>query len=240
MESISDTLQLLSLGATGWGDDLLKGALLTLQLAVFSLAIGMTFGLFLAGAKLAPSAWLRWPAIAYTLFIRGVPEFLVLLLVFFGSEQIINEILSSLGLPATFTLSRFAAAVAGLSVIYAAYSCEVFKGAFLSVPSGQMEAAAAIGMSPTQAFFEIRLPQLWRFAIPGLGNLWLVMLKDTSLAAVLAVNDLLRIANLAAEATRNPLFFLNVAGLMYLAMTFLSDIIRARIEVRSRRGFVED
>lgn len=239
MDSFIDTFRLFSLGPTGWGDELLRGAFLTLQLAVFSLAIGMAFGVLLAWAKLASSALFRWPAIAYTLFIRGVPEFLVLLLVFFGSEQIINGMLSFLGLPATFALPRFAAAVAGLSFIYAAYSCEVFKGAFLSVPSGQMEAAAAIGMSPVQAFFEIRLPQLWRFAVPGLGNLWLVMLKDTSLAAVLAVNELLRVANLAAEATRNPLLFLSVAGFMYLAITALSDLIRARIEARSRLGLQE-
>lgn len=135
-------------------------------------------------------------------------EFLVLLLVYFGSEQIINHSEASLGLPSDFVMSRFTAAVAGLSLIFATYACDVFRGAYLSVHKGQMEAAAAIGMSPVKAFVRFRLPQLWRFAIPGLGNLWMVMLKDTSLAAVFAGDELLRVAKLVGETTRMPLLFL--------------------------------
>jgi len=239
MNAINESVSLLSIGADGWGDDLLRGAARTLELGALSLLFGIAFGLILAGGKLSRSPFLRIPASGYTLFIRGVPEFLVLLLVYFGSEQIINQSAISMGLNGDFAVSRFAAAVAGLSLIFAAYACDVFRGAYLSVPKGQMEAAIAVGMSPTKAFIRVRLPQLWRFAIPGLGNLWMVMLKDTSLAAVLAVDELLRVAKLAGETTRLPLLFLCTAGLLYLAMTALSDLIRARIEARSRRGLPE-
>lgn len=230
---------MLAFGPEGWGDELLRGALVTLQLAALSLGVGMVLGLLLAGARLARSRFLRWPALGYTLFIRGVPEFLVLLLVFFGSEGAINSLLASLGSSLTVEVPRFAAAVAGLALIFAAYTSDVFRGAYLAVPPGQMEAAEAIGMSPVQAFLRIRLPQLWRFAVPGLGNLWMVILKDSSLAAVLAVEELLRIARLAGETTRSPLLFLTVGGLLYLAMTVVSDVLRARIEARARRGFAE-
>lgn len=239
MLNLETDLSLLSVGPGGWGDDLLRGALATLQLAGLSLAIGMMLGLVLAGGRLSRSPFLRLPAVGYTLFIRGVPEFLVLLLVFFGSENVINSILAGVGSSLTVEVPRFVAAVAGLALIFAAYTSDVFRGAYLAVPPGQMEAALAIGMGPVQAFFRIRLPQLWRFAVPGLGNLWMVILKDSSLAAVLAVEELLRIARLAGETTRNPLLMLSAAGVIYLAMTAISDVLRARIEARSRRGFAE-
>ncbi len=239
METVGGPVALLSLGADGWGDDLLRGALRTVELGGLSLLFGMAFGLLLAGGKLSRSPFLRIPASGYTLFIRGVPEFLVLLLVYFGSEQLISQVAISLGYSGDVSVSPFAAAVAGLSLIFAAYACDVFRGAYLAVPEGQIEAAAAIGMSPVKVFLRIRLPQLWRFAIPGLGNLWMVMLKDTSLAAVLAVDELLRVAKLAGETTRLPLLFLTAAGLLYLAMTALSDLMRARVERRARRGLPE-
>jgi His/Glu/Gln/Arg/opine family amino acid ABC transporter permease subunit len=230
--------ELLSFGDSGWGDDLLMGAVITVQLALCSVALGFSLGLLLAISKLSGLKVLQWVAEAYTLFVRGVPEFLILLLVFFGSEQIINASLASLGFETTVAVPKFAAAVAGLSLIFAAYSCEVFRGAYLSVPPGQMEAAEAVGMTKMQGFLHIRMPQLWRFAIPGLGNLWMVMLKDTSLAAVIALDELLRVAKVAGEATTNPLLFFVAAGLIYLALTALSDILRDRAERSAQKGVV--
>ncbi len=229
-------LELLSFGDSGWGDDLLKGAIITVQLALCSVGLGFSAGLLLAMIKLSRFRILRWTAEAYTLFVRGVPEFLILLLVFFGSEQIINTSLAAMGFAVTVAVPKFAAAVAGLSMIFAAYSCEVFRGAYLAVPSGQMEAAESVGMTRMQGFLHIRMPQLWRFAIPGLGNLWMVMLKDTSLAAVIALDELLRVAKVAGEATSNPLLFFVTAGLIYLALTALSDIVRDKAEKSAQKG----
>ena len=233
---MTETLQLLYFGDTGWGDELLAGAVMTLQLAVVSLAVGLAAGLLIAGARLSHLAPLRWLAATYNGFIRGTPEFLILLLVYFGLEQAVRSTAQALGFEIAFEMPKFVAAVVGLSLICAAYASEVFRGAYLAVPPGQMEAARACGMSPMQAFVRIRLPQMWRFAIPGLGNLWMVLLKDTSLAAVIALDDLLRQAKVASEATRAPLTFYLAVAVIYLVMTGLSDLARQRLETSARRG----
>jgi His/Glu/Gln/Arg/opine family amino acid ABC transporter permease subunit len=238
MNPDSSTIGLLTLGDTGWGDELLAGALITLQLAICALGIGLVLGLLLAGAKLSRSRALQGVAEAYTAFVRATPEFLILLLVYFGSERAIQSLLQLVGLQIAFEMPRFLAAVLGLAAIFCAYAAEVFRGAYLAVPEGQIEAASASGMSPGQVFRRIRLPQMWRFAIPGLGNLWMVLLKDTSLAAVIAVDDLLRQAKIASESTRAPLTFYLAAGALYLLLTGLSDFARDRLERRSQRGMV--
>jgi len=233
---MSETLALLSYGDTGWGDELLAGAWITIQLAVCALAVGLAGGLLIAGARLSHLSALRWVANLYNGFIRGTPEFLILLLVYFGLEQAVRTSAAALGFDIAFQMPKFLAAVIGLSLIFAAYASEVFRGAYLAVPDGQIEAARACGMSPAQAFLRIRLPQMWRFAIPGLGNLWMVLLKDTSLAAVIALDDLLRQAKVASEATRAPLTFYLAVAVIYLVMTGLSDLLRHRLEVAARRG----
>lgn len=229
--------ELLSFGDTGWGDDLAYGALVTVQLALCSVVIGFSLGLILAMAKLSRFKYLRWLVDAYILFIRGVPEFLILLLVFFGGEAFIQFILASFGYETIISIPKFAAAVAGLSLIFSAYSCEVFRGAYLAVPAGQIEVALSFGLTKAQIFKRIRLPQMWRYAIPGLGNLWMVMLKDTSLAAVIALDELLRVAKIAGENTQNPLLFFVVAGLIYLVITVLSDVLRHKAEQSVRKGY---
>ena len=232
----SINLSLLSFGDQGWGDELLAGCLITLQLAVASLGLGLILGLLLAGIKLSRYAVLRIFAETYTAFIRAVPEFLIILLFYFGSEQLIRSLLALAGYSTTFELPRFLAAVIGLSAIFAAYAAEVFRGAYLSIPEGQIEAGMACGMTNAQIFLRIRLPQMWRFAIPGLGNLWMVLLKDTSLAAVIAVNDLLHLAKIASESERAPMLFYLAAGALYLLMTGLSDYLREKLERRAQRG----
>ena len=232
-------MELLSFGPGGWGDDLLRGAWVTIQLALAALSIGLLIGLLLAGAKLSRFRPLNWFGAGYTGFVRGTPEFLILLLVYFGSESAIQTLLGALGFGVAFEMPKFLAAVLGLALIFGAYACEVFRGAFQAVPKGLMEAAEAAGMSPWLAFRRVRLPLMWRYAIPGLGNLWMVMLKDTSLAAVIALDELLRIAKIAGENTREPLLFFLAAGALYLVMTAVSDYGRHVIERRARRGMAE-
>lgn len=230
---------LLAWGDQGWGDELFRGTLVTLQLAACALVLGLAMGLLLAGAKLSSNAALRWAGELYMAFIRATPEFLILLLFYYGSERAIQGLLTLIGISVTFEMPRFLAAVIGLAAIFSAYAAEVFRGAYLAIPVGQIEAATACGMSRMQIFSRIRLPQMWRFAIPGLGNLWMVLLKDTSLAAVIAVDDLLRQAKIGSETTRAPLTFYVAAGLIYLVLTGLSDVARDRLERRARRGMVE-
>ncbi len=227
---------LLTWGDTGWGDELLRGTLVTLQLAACALVLGLALGLLLAAAKLSAYASLRWAGEIYMAFIRATPEFLILLLFYYGIERAVQAVLTLIGVNVAFEMPRFLAAVIGLAAIFSAYAAEVFRGAYLAIPVGQIEAATACGMSRWQIFSRIRLPQMWRFAIPGLGNLWMVLLKDTSLAAVIAVDDLLRQAKIGSEATRAPLTFYVAAGVIYLVLTGLSDTARHRLERRARRG----
>ncbi len=229
-------LGLLNFGDSGWGDELMRGTLITLQLAICALALGLALGLLLSALKLSGYRWVRYIGELYTAFIRATPEFLILLLFYFGSERAVQTVLTGIGLTITFEMPRFLAAVIGLAAIFSAYAAEVFRGAYLAVPTGQIEAAIACGMSNWQVFNRIRLPQMWRFAIPGLGNLWMVLLKDTSLAAVIAVDDLLRQAKIASESTRAPLTFYLAAGAIYLVLTGLSDAARTGLEQRARRG----
>jgi His/Glu/Gln/Arg/opine family amino acid ABC transporter permease subunit len=232
MESIG----LLSFGDSGWGDELLYGTLVTLQLAACALALGLALGLLLSAAKLSRYRVLRYTGELYTAFIRATPEFLILLLFYFGIERAVQGVLSAVGLSVAFEMPRFLAAVIGLAAIFSAYAAEVLRGAYMAVPVGQIEAAVACGMSDWQTFSRVRLPQMWRFAIPGLGNLWMVLLKDTSLAAVIAVDDLLRQAKIGSESTRAPLTFYLAAGAIYLVLTGLSDFTRDSLERRARRG----
>jgi His/Glu/Gln/Arg/opine family amino acid ABC transporter permease subunit len=230
------SIGLLTWGDTGWGDELFRGTLVTLQLAACALVLGLALGLLLAAAKLSANAALRWTGEIYMAFIRATPEFLILLLFYYGIERAVQGVLTLIGVNVAFEMPRFLAAVIGLAAIFSAYAAEVFRGAYLAIPVGQIEAATACGMSRWQIFSRIRLPQMWRFAIPGLGNLWMVLLKDTSLAAVIAVDDLLRQAKIGSETTRAPLTFYVAAGVIYLVLTGLSDIARDRLERRARRG----
>jgi polar amino acid transport system permease protein len=137
----------------------------------------------------------------------------------------------------SFEISGFAAGLVALGVVFGAFSSEVFLGAIRAVPKGQVEAGRSLGLSSTQAFALITLPQLWRLALPGLGNLWLVLIKDTSLVSVIALNDLLRQTQVAVGVTKEPFFFYLIACLIYLVFTLISSAGINRLDARANRGF---
>ncbi len=229
--------EILSFGDKGFGDEILQGALVTIELALASLAFGLLLGLLNASASLSKSLPLRLVSDVYTTVIRGIPEFLVVLVVFFGSGELVMGTASTVfGYDEYIEVSAFAAGTFALGLIFGAYSGEVFRGAFLAVPKGQIEAGIACGMSRWQVFHRVRMPQMWRFAIPGLGNLWMVLLKDTSLVSVIALDELLRWSKVAAERTGQPFTFYITAAALYLLMTIVSDIGRQRLELRASRG----
>ena len=236
MTSQESVLSLLSIGDAGWGDELLLGASVTIQVALVSLSLGMVLGLLTASAKLSHSWFLKALASSYTNLVRGIPEFLIILLVFFGTDQLMVSIGNWLNYDGVIEVNKFAAGVLALSLIFGAYASEVFRGAYMAVPHGQIEAALACGMTPIRAFWRIRMPQMWRYAIPGLGNLWMVLLKDTSLVSVIALDELLRQSNIAGETTREPFMFYMAAALVYLLFTIISDFGRHKLEKRANRG----
>lgn len=211
----------------GFGPQLLAGAAVTVELALTTLALGLVLGLLGAAAKLSPRRWLSRPVTLVLNVLRGVPEFLILLIVYFGAAQLVGDNLAP---------GPFGAGVFALGIVFGAYASETFRGGFLAVPAGQIEAARAFGMTPFQTFFLVQLPQAWRVALPGLGNLWQGMLKDTSLVSVVGLEELIRKANIAAQVTKNPFPFYLAAMAIYLIIVALSNPLFAWAERRANRG----
>ena len=233
-------LEALSFGEQGFGDEILRGAWLTLQLALASLVFGLFMGLLAAAGKLSRSRVARGLANGYSEIVRGVPEMLVVLVVFFGASSALQEIMALFGHDDYIEVNAFTAGTLALGLVFGAFASEVFRGAFLAVPKGQLEAGLSCGMSRWQVFHRVRLPQMWRFAIPGLGNLWMVLIKDTSLISVIALDELLRWSKVAAETTKQPFTFYAVAAIVYLTMAIVSDWGRARLERSANRGVRRD
>lgn len=211
---------------------LLQGALMTVQLACAALVCGLLTGLLLAACQLSRHAWLRRPVAVITGVLRGVPEFLVVLVCYFGLSNLINNHFDG-----ALEISPFAAGVISLALVLGAYASEVFRGSFVALDRGQLEAARSLGLSPVQTFFLVRLPQAWRIAIPSLGNLWQSLLKDTSLVSVVGLEDLLKKSNMAAQASHQPFLFLMAAALMYFCLLALSDPLVSALERRARRPY---
>ncbi|PPR24744.1 MAG: Histidine transport system permease protein HisQ [Alphaproteobacteria bacterium MarineAlpha10_Bin1] len=220
----------------GYGPLLLDGAWLTIRVAFASVALGLVFGLIGATAKLSNNSVARGAATAYTAIIRGIPELLLLLIVFYGGSLLVQQIWQGLGGESYVEIKPFVAGTFTLAFVFGAYATEVFRGAILSVPRGQIEAAYAMGMGRFTMFHRVMLPQVWRFALPGLGNLWLVLLKDTSLISVVNLNELMYNSRAAAGATREPFTFFVAAAIIYLGFTIVSMVVLQYSERRARRG----
>ena len=176
------------LNLQGYGPMLAQGAWMTLKLALLALALSLALGLIAAGAKLSSVKWLRVSATLYTTLIRSVPDLVLILLIFYSLQLWLNDLSEVFGWN-YFEIDPFTAGVITLGFIYGAYFTENFRGAILSVPAGQLEAATAYGLSRWQRFHLVLFPQLMRFALPGLGNNWLVLLKSTALVSIIGLSD---------------------------------------------------
>lgn len=220
----------------GFGDQLLQGAVITLELALSSLFVGLILGLLGASAKLSSIKAIRWIAHAYTTIIRGIPELLTVLIIYFGATTVLMAIAGLFGYDEYIEVGAFAAGVTALGLTFGAYATEVFRGALQSIPKGQHEAATALGMGTVRKFYRIILPQVWLIALPGLGNLFLVLLKDTALVSVVGLEDIMRKANIAVSSTKQAFLFYLVAAFMYLALTIVSMVFVSYMEKRASRG----
>jgi polar amino acid transport system permease protein len=229
-------LDLLALNPPGWGGALLRGAWVTLQIAVAAYLVGIALGLTGAAAKLSGSLVLKGVAELYTTLIRAVPELLLIILLFYAGTTALNQLLAELGFGAV-AIPAFAAAVAVLGVVQGAYQTEVFRGAILAIPRGQLEAARAYGMTPMLRLRRVVIPSMLPVALPGLANLWLILVKDTALISVLGFTELLYTAKQAAGSTRHYFFFYTAVGAIYLVMTLGSNALFRFAERRLRRGF---
>ncbi len=214
----------------GFGHLLVSGAWVTVQLALTSLAVGLIFGLLGAAAKLSGSRTARMLGTLYTTLVRGIPELLLVLSIYFGGSMLLMWIGSWFGYEAYIEISAFAAGVAALSIAFGAYATEVFRAALMELPRGQWESAYALGMTRRQTFFRIILPQVWRLALPGLGNLFQVLLKDTALVSVVGLDELMRQAYVASGYTKEPFTFYLVAAFIYLGLTAIATSVTMWLE----------
>ncbi|MDR7332408.1 ABC transporter permease [Roseateles asaccharophilus] len=207
----------------GFLPSLLEGATVTLAVALSSLAVAVLLGLAGALAKLSRSRIARGVAATYTTLIRGVPDLLLMLLIFYGGQLAVNTIAPMLGHEDYIDIDPFIAGVLTIGFIFGAYLTEAFRGAFLAVPPGQREAGLAYGMSPRQVLWRITLPQMLRHALPGVSNNWLVLIKSTAIVSVIGLSDLMTRGQQAAGTTREPFSFYLAVALIYLVFTSVSE-----------------
>ena len=203
---------------------LLRGAVTTLSLALASLVMATLLGGLGAVGKISGGRIARAIVFAYTTIVRGVPDLVLILLIYFGGQRLINIAGKAVGVD-YIELSKFWAGVAAIGFIYGAYLTETFRGAYMTVPAGQREAAMSMGMRPLQVLRAVTLPQLIRFALPGYANVWQVLIKSTAVVSVIGLEDLVGLANDAGKSVREPFLFFTAVFFAYLFFTWVSQTI---------------
>jgi arginine/ornithine transport system permease protein len=215
---------------------ILGGAWLTLAVALGSLGVAVVLGLAGAAAKLSGRRLWVWSATLYTTLIRGIPDLVLMLLVFYGGQTVVNLVAERTGYSGNINVNPFVAGVITIGFIYGAYLTETFRGAILAIPRGQAEAGAAFGMSPVAILWRLILPQMVRLALPGLTNNWLVLVKATALVSIIGLGDMMYRAKQASGATRSAFLYFLLAALVYLAITSCSMIALRYLERRFSLG----
>lgn len=213
----------------GYGPQILAGTITTVELSILSLLVSFFIGLLGASAKLSKNRLLRGAGTVYTTIIRGVPDLVLMLLLFYSLQIWLNDATDYFNMD-QINLDPFTSGVITLGFIYGAYFTETFRGAFMAVPRGQLEAARSFGMRPSKVFRRILFPQMMRYALPGLANNWQVILKATALVYLIGLTDVIKASQNAGEATFRTFFFFCIAGLVYLALTTMSNGILMLLE----------
>jgi len=234
-ETLLQNLGLSAFSLKGFGPLLMQGTWMTVKLSVLSLLLAIVLGLLGASAKLSKTAFLRVPAQVYTTLIRGVPDLVLMLLIFYSLQTWLTTFTEAMEWD-YIEIDPFAAGVITLGFIYGAYFTETFRGAILAVPRGQVEAATAYGLSRAQRFRFVVFPQMMRFALPGIGNNWQVVLKATALVSIIGLADLVKASQDAGKSTYQLFYFLVLAALIYLVITSVSNFALRWAERRYAAG----
>ncbi len=230
-------MDLLAFGNTGWGDELFFATLMTIAVSITAMIIGFCFALIFTPLKLSKNKLLNFIGNSYTTIIRGVPELLVIYLLFFGGSGAVMYVASIFGYNKYIEINAFITGSFAIGIISGAYSIEVFRGAIQSIDKGQFEASKVLGLKKPVHFFKVIMPQMLRLAVPNLSNVWQITLKDTSLISVTGLVEIMRQSYIAAGSTRDPLFFYSFAAVLYLLLTFLSMKLINKLETKYRRGY---
>ena len=228
----------LACGDTGWGDDVASGFYVTASLALCTLPLGLIIGFLLALAKQSDERFLRAAGDIYTTLFRGLPELLTLFIIYYGLPLVLGRALAPLGYTGTVEINPFVAGMIAVGVVFSAYCSEVLQSAFKAIPRGQYEGGYAIGLRHRQTMRLVILPQLIRIALPGLGNLWMILLKDTALVSIVGLPDILRQTGIAAKVTKQAFLFYGLACILFLVLAILSSFVFSWIETRARRAEV--
>lgn len=235
-----ELLDLLSFDDAGWGDELLKGLGVTISLALVTVPFALIGSFLVAWSKEAPNKYVRKAGQAYTTLFRSLPELLTLLIIYYQLQGFVDYIGSLFFDGASISISPFMAGVFALALVFSALGSEVVRGAYRAVGKHQIEGAYSIGLSPRKAFFLVVLPQMWQHMLPAFGNLWLLLLKDTSLVSIIALSEMVRYANMAIATTKEPFFFYTVIALVYVVLAFLSGLLQTKMEKRVNLTIVEE
>jgi polar amino acid transport system permease protein len=235
---MEELFRLLSFGPDGWGDQILAGTWLTIRLALVSAPAGFVLALLLAYGRDRGSAPVRFLGEAFVTVFRGLPELLTIFIIYYGAQMALTEGLAVLGL-APIEIGQFAAGALALTCVFAAFAADVLLASLRYASGEPADAARALGLKPLHICLFIELPLMLRHALPGLSNLWLALIRDTSLVSVIALVELTRASRLAAAATREPFLFYGIACLIYLALSLISAFGLARLQRLVRRGIEE-
>jgi octopine/nopaline transport system permease protein len=227
----------LGFGAGGWGGLLVAGAVMTLLVTIAALLIGAAVGSLVAWGHLSKTLWGKLLADAYTTVFRGVPELLIIYLIYFGGSLGVSWVGSLFGAGGFIGLPAFAAGAIAVGLISGSYQAEVYRGSFLAISGGEIEAARAIGMGRMKRLVRIIVPQILRFALPGLGNVWQLSLKDSALISVTGLAELMRQSQVAAGSTHLYFVFYIAGGALYLILTSASDRVFGFAEKRVAKSF---
>jgi polar amino acid transport system permease protein len=227
---------ILACGDTGWGDEIAAGLKVTVSVAVVTLPIGLLIGFIVALGQQSEEKSVRLAAGIYTTIFRGLPELLTLFIIYYGMQMLIQALLAWVGYDGTVEINAFFSGVIALSVVFSAYCSEVLLSAFRAIPKGQYEAGDALGLHRGRTMMLIVMPQLVRIALPGLVNLWMILLKDTSYVSIIGLADVLRQTGVAVKVTKQAFLFYTLACGIYLGLAIISSFGLRYIERWAKRS----
>ena len=227
----------LVFGDLGWGDEFFFATLMTLVVSILSMGLGLCLAIVTVWAKIVQNNLTRMIANFYTTVIRGVPELLIIYLIFFGGNAVVMSVAKIFGYHGYIELNALTIGTIAIAFISATYSSEVLRAAYLSINKGQIEAAQAIGLNKLNIFFRVLAPQIIRHALPGIGNVWQITLKDTSLISVTGLVEIMRQSRIASNVEHSPLTFLVTAAFLYLFLTTFSGKFFKILEKNYSQGF---
>ena len=230
-----DIFQLLRFGDNGWGFQILSAALMTVALTISALIVGAIFGGMVATAKISRNRLANWSGNLYLHLFRSIPELLIIYLFYFGGASIVSALGHWFGAEGYIDVPPFIVGMLAVGLISGSYQAEVYRGAFLAISRGEIEAALSIGMSKTLLFRRIIAPQIFQKALPGLGNVMQMSLKDSALISVIGLVELMRASQLAAGSTRQYFTFYIIAGVIYMLLTGLSGLIFNKAESKAKK-----